>query len=74
VINTNQQKRKEFPETNPFDYQRYLVISLGTGLQGKIFTFDARLVANGAFFMTWNTAIPLDDGIIASHQTHTEFG
>ncbi|KAJ1286647.1 hypothetical protein BS78_03G368300 [Paspalum vaginatum] len=39
------QKSKEFPETKPLDYHRYLVISLGTGLPEQDIRFDACRVA-----------------------------
>ncbi|WVZ67822.1 hypothetical protein U9M48_016851, partial [Paspalum notatum var. saurae] len=39
------QKSKDFPETKPLDYHRYLVISLGTGLPEQDIRFDACRVA-----------------------------
>lgn len=44
------QKSKEFPETKPLDYHRYLVISLGTGLPEQDIKFDACRVAKWGIF------------------------
>jgi len=43
-------RSKEFPETKPLDYHRYLVISLGTGLPEQDIKFDALHVAKWGFF------------------------
>ncbi|OEL23425.1 Patatin-like protein 3 [Dichanthelium oligosanthes] len=43
-------KSKEFPETKPLDYHRYLVISLGTGLPEQDIKFDAFHVAKWGIF------------------------
>ncbi|XP_062228516.1 patatin-like protein 1 isoform X2 [Phragmites australis] len=43
-------KSKEFPETKPLDYHRYLVISLGTGLPEQDIKFDAWHVAKWGIF------------------------
>lgn len=44
------QKSKEFPETKPLDYHRYLVVSLGTGLPEQDIKFDACRVAKWGIF------------------------
>ena len=43
-------RSKEFPETKPLDYHRYLVISLGTDLPEQDIKFDALHVAKWGFF------------------------
>ncbi|GJN35173.1 hypothetical protein PR202_gb23932 [Eleusine coracana subsp. coracana] len=43
-------KSKEFPETKPLDYHRYLVITLGTGLPEQDIKFDAWCVSNWGIF------------------------
>ncbi|PAN27066.1 hypothetical protein PAHAL_5G056300 [Panicum hallii] len=43
-------RSKEFPETKPLDYHRYLVISLGTGLPEQDIKFDALHVAKWGIF------------------------
>ncbi|KAF8755836.1 hypothetical protein HU200_011309 [Digitaria exilis] len=43
-------RSKEFPETKPLDYHRFLVISLGTGLPEQDIKFDASHVAKWGIF------------------------
>jgi len=43
-------RSKEFPETKPLDYHRYLIISLGTGLSEQDIKSDALHVAKWEFF------------------------
>jgi hypothetical protein len=65
-------KSKEFPETEPLNYHRYLVISLGTGLPEQDMKFDAWHVSNWGIF-GWlggeNTAPLLNMFLHASSDT-----
>jgi hypothetical protein len=65
-------KNKEFPETEPLNYHRYLVISLGTGLPEQDMKLDAWHVANWGIF-GWlggeNTAPLLNMFLHASSDT-----
>ncbi|CAO2182037.1 unnamed protein product [Urochloa humidicola] len=56
-----QLRSKEFPETKPLDYRRYLVISLGTGLPEQDIKFDALHVAKWGIFgwLGWHYTMPL---------------
>jgi hypothetical protein len=56
-----QMRSKQFPGTKPLDYNRYLVISLGTGLPEQDIKFDALNVSKWGIFgwLGWHYTMPL---------------